>query len=187
MNESNIHRIPVAPVKGGKTVKPVTAVEHGRALKAVAAVVVGLALAGAGIFVFARRPSTAVVRPSDVAKKMTVDSIASPPAGLTGERALSLAEDRLKDGARSGASLADAWRLAAWAAALGAPAEQVGGLRARIDAELEARWRRGRFAYLHARKLRRAVAADAALRTLRETFPHEHPYGREIDRMENRQ
>lgn len=185
MNESNIHRIPVAPVKAVKTAKPVGAAKRGRAINAVAAVGLGLVVAGAGIFVFALQPSNIVPQTTGEARTKTVAGV-PPPAGLTGERALALAAERFEDGERSGASLAEAWRLAAWAAVLGAPPEQVAALRERIDAQLEARWRRGRFAFLHARKLRNAVAADAALRTLRETFPSEHPYGREIDRLEGR-
>lgn len=175
MNESNIHRIPVVPAKAVQAARPARPLKMMGAVFAGAVIVAGVA--------WLARPS--VEQAVDGGERPTVvATISPPPAGLSAERALALAEERLQDGERSGASLADAWRFAGWAAALGAPVAPTQEIRRRIDQQLDVRWRRGRFAYLHARKLRHAVAADAALRTLRETFPREHPKSRDIDRME---
>lgn len=177
MKESNIHRIPIAPAE---------AVPPARAAKlrtAAVGVFVGAVLVAGAAWLM----RSAVEQTIDVQDpKEAVAATSPPPAGLSAERALALAEARLRDGERSGASLADAWRFAGWAAALGAAAPQTEALQRRIDEQLETRWRRGRFAYVHARKLRRSVAADAALRTLRETFPREHAKSRDLDRLERR-
>lgn len=174
MNESNIHRIAVTRAENQRPTK---------AVRVVGATIVGLVLLGGAIALL--RPSSERAA-AHTEKPAAVATIPPPPAGLTADRAAALAEERLLDGARSGASLADAWRLAVWAEALGKDAVQTDDLRRRIDEQLDVRWRRGRYAYLHARKLRNAVAADAALRTLRETFPREHPRSKDIDRMEMR-
>ncbi len=190
-------RKPSHPLKSGDTVTlgqvPVDIVQAGEAATAPSmpplrkALIAALVLMIAGVLWMAQQKPDAVDTERPSARALALRT-PPPPEGVTAERAHRAAEQLLEEASRSSAALAYARRAATWARELygAAVPPQLTELEARIEAELAARFHRGRAAFVRARKLGRKTEADAALRMLRETFPRDDARAWDLDRLEDR-